>query len=59
MAKPRTRLIDGRAYVEVQDVQGKYREHLPHHELHDGRRWMLIEDVQRLQADSTGNRNIA
>lgn len=55
--KPRMRLIDGRAYVEVDSEivsQGKYRDERVHHELHDGRRWALMADVERLQKGNRG-----
>lgn len=52
--KPRTRIIDGRQFVEVDDsivAQGKYRDERVHHDMWDGRRWALVADVERLKVN--------
>jgi hypothetical protein len=52
--RPRIRIIEGRPYVLVERVYGKYREDRPHFKCEDGRLWVLVADVERLQE---GNRS--
>jgi hypothetical protein len=49
--RPRIRIIDGRAYLMVDEAmaaRGKYREDRPHYLRRDWRVWALVEDLERL-----------
>ena len=51
IGRPRIRIIDGRAYLMVDEAmaaKGKYREDRPHYLRRDGRVWALVEDLERL-----------
>jgi len=46
--KPTVRIIDGKPYVLVETVGGKYRPELVFWRCVDNKLWALLEDMKRL-----------